>query len=85
MMFVLLIGMLGYCVCDFLLMMQMEVGEVVEFFGVGKGGFFIMLYKCNLVGCVMVFVVVMCMFGLVSMLLVVLLQEYECVFGGWQV
>lgn len=83
--FGMLIGMFGKIVCDVLLQMQIEVGEFGELVVVGKGGLLMMLYKCNLVGCVVVLMVVVCVLNFVVIVFVGMVQEYECVFGGWQV
>ena len=79
----LLIGCLGKIARDLSLMMQTEVGEVLEPAAEGKGGSSAMPHKRNPVGCATVLANALRAPGLVSTLYAALVQEHERGLGNW--
>jgi len=79
----LLIGSLGKIARDLSLMMQTEVGEVLEPAAEGKGGSSAMPHKRNPVGCATVLANAVRAPGLVSTLYAAMVQEHERGLGNW--
>jgi 3-carboxy-cis,cis-muconate cycloisomerase len=80
----LLTGTLGKIARDFSLLMQTEVSEAFEPAGEGRGGSSTMPHKRNPVSCSVVLAAAARMPGLVSTMLIGMVQEHERGLGGWQ-
>ena len=80
----LVVGTLGKIARDLALMMQTEVGEVLEAGGEGRGGSSTMPQKRNPVAAADVLATATRMPGLVSTLFAAMVQEHERALGGWQ-
>ncbi|MDB5974607.1 MAG: 3-carboxy-cis,cis-muconate cycloisomerase [Nevskia sp.] len=79
----LLTGSVGKIARDVALMMQTELGEVLEPGAPGKGGSSTMPHKRNPVGCTVAVAAATRVPGLVSTMLSAMLQEHERGAGGW--
>ncbi|HKW55633.1 MAG TPA: 3-carboxy-cis,cis-muconate cycloisomerase, partial [Stellaceae bacterium] len=79
----LLCGTLGKIARDISLMMQTELGEVLEPAGEGRGGSSTMPHKRNPVACAVVLAAATRAPGLVATLLAAMVQEHERGLGGW--
>ena len=79
-----LIGTLGKMARDISLLMQSEVGEVLEPIGEGRGGSSTMPHKRNPVGSAAVLAAATCAPGLVATMFAAMPQEHERGLGGWQ-
>lgn len=79
----LLCGTLGKIARDISLMMQTELGEVLEPAGEGRGGSSTMPHKRNPVACAVVLAAATRAPGLVVTLLAAMVQEHERGLGGW--
>jgi len=77
-------GTLGKIARDLALMMQTEVGELLEGGGEGRGGSSTMPQKRNPVAVADVLAAATRMPGLVSTLFAAMVQEHERALGGWQ-
>jgi len=77
-------GSLGKIARDISLMMQNEIGEVVEPAAKGRGGSSAMPHKQNPVGCILTLAAANRVPGLVSSFLSSIVQEHERAAGGWQ-
>jgi 3-carboxy-cis,cis-muconate cycloisomerase len=80
----LVVGTVGKIARDLALMMQTEVGEVLEAGGEGRGGSSTMPQKRNPVAAADVLAAATRMPGLVSTLFAAMVQEHERALGGWQ-
>ncbi len=80
----LLIGTLGKIARDVSLLMQTEVGEVLEPGAPGQGGSSSMPHKRNPVGSALVLAAAARAPGLAATLLSAMVQEHERGLGGWQ-
>jgi len=79
----LLTGTLGKMATDVALSMQMEVGELTEPAGEGRGGSSTMPHKRNPVGCAVVLAAALRVPPLVATMLAAMPQEHERGLGGW--
>src|SRR3954470_10398786 len=79
----LLVGTLGKVARDWSLMMQTEVGEVLEPAGEGRGGSSTMPHKRNPVAAAAVLAAAVRAPGLVATMLSAMVQEHERGLGGW--
>ena len=79
----LLVGTLGKIARDVSLLMQSEVGEVLEPAGEGRGGSSTMPHKRNPVSCAAILAAATRMPGLVATLLAAMPQEHERGLGNW--
>ena len=80
----LLVGTMGKVARDLSLMMQTEVGEVLEPAAEGRGGSSTMPHKRNPVAAAGILAVAVRVPGLVGTMLSAMVQEYERGLGGWQ-
>lgn len=83
-MFGLIIGSLGKIARDVSLLMQTEIGEVLEPAGEGRGGSSTMPHKRNPVACAAVLAAASRAPGLVATMLGAMAPENERGLGGWQ-
>jgi 3-carboxy-cis,cis-muconate cycloisomerase len=79
----LLAGTLGKMARDWSLLMQTEVGEVLEPAGEGRGGSSTMPHKRNPVAAASVLAAAVRAPGLVATMLAAMVQEHERGLGGW--
>ncbi len=79
----LLVGTMGKVARDLALMMQTEVGEVLEQAAEGRGGSSTMPHKRNPVAVAEILAVAVRVPGLVSTMLSAMVQEHERGLGGW--
>ena len=79
----LLVGTLGKFARDISLLMQSEVGEVLEPAGEGRGGSSTMPHKRNPVASAVILAAANRTPGLISTLLTSMIQEHERGLGGW--
>jgi 3-carboxy-cis,cis-muconate cycloisomerase len=78
-----LVGTLGKMARDVSLLMQTEVGEVLEPSGAGRGGSSTMPHKRNPVACAAILAAATRVPGLVATLLAAMPQEHERGLGNW--
>ena len=82
--FGLIVGSMGKIARDVSLLMQTEIGEVLEPAGEGRGGSSTMPHKRNPVSCAAVLAAASRAPGLVATMLGVMAPEHERGLGGWQ-
>jgi 3-carboxy-cis,cis-muconate cycloisomerase len=82
--FGLIVGSIGKMACDISLMMQTEIGEVLEPAGEGRGGSSTMPHKRNPVSCAAVLAAAARAPGLVATMLGAMAPEHERGLGVWQ-